>query len=136
MMANTLTSIILVMLFCGSAVGSRTKLVSDKDWVLDSDEGICKLMVEIQGYACEEHMVTSLHSLTVPFLKFLSLFHLWIDSMRWVYQVTTQDGYILSMQRIPMGRSGEASSERAPVLLQHGLLMVSSFHLENRKVLK
>ncbi|KAJ9686567.1 hypothetical protein PVL29_015445 [Vitis rotundifolia] len=92
-MANALTSIILVMLFCRSAVGLRTRLFSNKDWVLDADEGICKLMVETQGYACEEH------------------------------KVTTQDGYILSVQRIPVGRSGEASAERAPVLLQHGLLM-------------
>ncbi|RVX08629.1 hypothetical protein CK203_014020, partial [Vitis vinifera] len=72
----------------------RTRLFSNKDWVLDADEGICKLMVETQGYACEEH----------------------------------KDGYILSVQRIPMGQSGEASAERAPVLLQHGaLLMVSNF---------
>ncbi|CAN6708037.1 unnamed protein product [Malus baccata var. baccata] len=37
--------------------------------------------------------------------------------------VTTQDGYILSMQRIPAGKSGEATGNGVPVLLQHGLLM-------------
>lgn len=42
------------------------------------------------------------------------------------FQVTTKDGYILSMQRIPGGRSGEKAGSRVPVLLQHGLLMVSS----------
>lgn len=70
-MANTLTPIILVMLFCGSAVCSRTKLFSEKDWVLDEDEGICKLMVEAQGYACEEHLVISVYS----FSDLLVLFH-------------------------------------------------------------
>ncbi|XP_018840772.1 triacylglycerol lipase 2-like [Juglans regia] len=38
-------------------------------------------------------------------------------------RVTTQDGYILSMQRIPEGQSGKTSGNRPPVLLQHGLLM-------------
>ncbi|KAI3930466.1 hypothetical protein MKW92_019306 [Papaver armeniacum] len=52
-----------------------------------------KLRVEIFGYACEERTVT------------------------------TQDGYILSMQRIPVGKSGETSGVRPPVLLQHGVLM-------------
>ncbi|KAL5794188.1 hypothetical protein ACOSP7_002782 [Xanthoceras sorbifolium] len=55
-------------------------------------DGICMTLVKTQGYACEEHTVT------------------------------TQDGYILSMQRIPVGRSGGAPGKRPPVLLQHGLL--------------
>lgn len=42
------------------------------------------------------------------------------------FQVTTQDGYILNVQRIPVGRSSEVSDDRVPVLLQHGLLMVSN----------
>lgn len=37
--------------------------------------------------------------------------------------MTTQDGYILSMQNIPQGRSGGSAENRPPVLLQHGLLM-------------
>uniref|UniRef100_M1DB78 Triacylglycerol lipase 2 n=1 Tax=Solanum tuberosum TaxID=4113 RepID=M1DB78_SOLTU len=49
-------------------------------------------MVETQGYGCEEH------------------------------KVTTDDGYILSLQRIPKGISGKAATN-PPVLLQHGLLM-------------
>ncbi|KAK1369864.1 hypothetical protein POM88_035956 [Heracleum sosnowskyi] len=39
------------------------------------------------------------------------------------FQVTTQDGYILSMQHIPNGRSGGSTGSKPPVLLQHGLLM-------------
>ncbi|GFZ09854.1 hypothetical protein Acr_21g0004530 [Actinidia rufa] len=44
--------------------------------------------------------------------------------------VTTKDGYILSMQRMPMGRSGE-KSDKPPVLLQHGILIDASSWLLN-----
>lgn len=41
-------------------------------------------------------------------------------------QVTTEDGYILSLQRIPTGRSGggKKTGAKQPVLLQHGLMSV------------
>lgn len=44
-------------------------------------------------------------------------------------QVTTEDGYILSIHRIPEGRA-EASDHNAmtgkqPVIIQHGVLVVS-----------
>jgi hypothetical protein len=39
-------------------------------------------------------------------------------------QVTTEDGYILSLQRIPVGRSGK-NATKPPVLLHHGLFCVS-----------
>lgn len=42
------------------------------------------------------------------------------------FQVTTKDGYILNMQRIPEGRVAIANGEKKqPVLLQHGLMTVS-----------
>ena len=43
-------------------------------------------------------------------------------------QVTTADGYILSLKRIPRGRGGGGGGARAgqPVLLQHGVLVVRS----------
>ncbi|KAG8048041.1 hypothetical protein GUJ93_ZPchr0008g12127 [Zizania palustris] len=60
--------------------------------------GACALAVAPLGYACEEH------------------------------EVTTADGYILGLQRIPMGRGGAAAGgwgggARQPVLLQHGVLV-------------
>uniref|UniRef100_A0A2N9EBW7 Lipase n=1 Tax=Fagus sylvatica TaxID=28930 RepID=A0A2N9EBW7_FAGSY len=58
----------------------------------NSYDGICKTMVETKGYVCEEH------------------------------QVTTKDGYILGMQRIPVGRSNNTAN-RPPVFLQHGIFM-------------
>ncbi|KAK8476495.1 hypothetical protein V6N13_112553 [Hibiscus sabdariffa] len=100
-----ITLIILPVLFCGSAAGNRKALYSVKAqddgtemaaMAPSSGEGICKSMVETHGYECEEHAVT------------------------------TKDGYILGMQRIPVGRSGGgAPGTRPPVLLQHGLLMDS-----------
>ncbi|KAK6919295.1 Serine aminopeptidase, S33 [Dillenia turbinata] len=59
---------------------------------LNATDGICATMVQTQGYLCHEH------------------------------KVTTEDGYILSMQRMPMSRSGRAANQ-PPVLLQHGLMM-------------
>ncbi|KAK7306903.1 hypothetical protein VNO77_44864 [Canavalia gladiata] len=55
-------------------------------------DGMCKTMAETQGYACEEH------------------------------KVTTEDGYILGLQRMPVGRFGK-KADKPPVLLQHGLFM-------------
>ncbi|KAK4492823.1 hypothetical protein RD792_000148 [Penstemon davidsonii] len=60
---------------------------------LAADDGICSAMVETYNYPCQEH------------------------------QVTTRDGYILSLQNIPFGQSGKGPGERPPVLLQHGVLM-------------
>ncbi|XP_031262218.1 triacylglycerol lipase 2-like [Pistacia vera] len=99
-MANScLFSIIVFVLVCGSVVGTRTNVFSaeshDDKTALETaaTDGICASMVETQNYACEEHTVT------------------------------TEDGYILSMQRIPSGRSGRTPGNKPPVLLQHGLLM-------------
>jgi len=43
------------------------------------------------------------------------------------FQVKTQDGFILNMQRIPEGRAGGGDTKRQPVLIQHGVLVVSAF---------
>ncbi|KAF3443385.1 hypothetical protein FNV43_RR13067 [Rhamnella rubrinervis] len=79
--------------------GAGAKLLSAPGWDGVSSleptgsDGICAALVNRQGYICEEHTVT------------------------------TKDGYILSIQRILVGRSGETAGSRVPVLLQHGLLM-------------
>ncbi|VVA17518.1 PREDICTED: triacylglycerol lipase [Prunus dulcis] len=98
-MENPPTILLVLALLCVSVVAAtRTKLqsINNLDVV-----GICKSMVETQGYTCQEH------------------------------QVTTADGYILGLQRIPKGRSGNEIADRRPVLLQHGLLMDASAWLLN-----
>ncbi|EEF50924.1 triacylglycerol lipase 2 precursor [Ricinus communis] len=56
--------------------------------------GICASSVTIHGYKCQE------------------------------IEVTTKDGYILSLQRIPEGRAGGGgNTKRQPVIIQHGVLV-------------
>ncbi|MED6159469.1 hypothetical protein PIB30_042597 [Stylosanthes scabra] len=62
--------------------------------------GYCKVMIQTQGYPCEEH------------------------------KVTTKDGYILGMQRIPTGRSRKPA-HKPPVFLQHGVFVDSFILLFN-----
>lgn len=45
------------------------------------------------------------------------------------FQVTTQDGYILSLQRIPEGRVGGGENKRPAVLIQHGVLVVIELYI-------
>ncbi|RYR00134.1 hypothetical protein Ahy_B07g088218 isoform A [Arachis hypogaea] len=92
--------IILVILFWGSAIAGGRRLYPLRTQSSDitalpsfSTEGICSSLVKTQGYACEEHLVT------------------------------TVDGYVLSVPRIPVGRSRGPRGNRPPVLLQHGLFM-------------
>ncbi|CAI9265050.1 unnamed protein product [Lactuca saligna] len=96
-MAYTITTKIIVFLYLTSiseairnvnSINSRDELSSSPI----NQVGICSLLIETQGYTCEEH------------------------------KVTTKDGYILSMQRIPTGQGGK-KSDKPPVLLQHGVLM-------------
>ncbi|PRQ22773.1 putative triacylglycerol lipase [Rosa chinensis] len=70
---------------------------------LDIHNSICKTLVETRGYICQEH------------------------------HVTTEDGYILGLLRIPHGRSGSKSTrdQKPPVLLQHGLLADAASWLLN-----
>ncbi|XP_004489603.1 triacylglycerol lipase 2-like [Cicer arietinum] len=60
-----------------------------------SVNGLCATSVIIRGYKCQE------------------------------FEVTTPDGYILSIQRIPEGRYGVGSNvtKKEPVLIQHGVLV-------------
>ncbi|KAL6960438.1 sterol esterase [Sarracenia purpurea var. burkii] len=60
--------------------------------VAPPSDGICATAVVIHGYKCQE------------------------------FEVITDDGYILSMQRIPQGRAGGNVNNKQPVLLQHGIL--------------
>lgn len=74
---------------------SRTS-ISRKNVVVDpSAEGLCASMVIGHGYKCQE------------------------------LEVTTKDGYILSLQRIPEGRgeNGGVSTKKQPVIIQHGVLV-------------
>lgn len=76
--ANGLMSIIVLVLFCGSAVGLRPKLFSAKGHKAAlapaaSDDGICASVVEAQNYVCEEHKVTYPKFITIT--KFLRLRH-------------------------------------------------------------
>ncbi|CAK7349050.1 unnamed protein product [Dovyalis caffra] len=100
-MDKALASQILAILSCllATAAAARTKLyaINSQDGSsvasLNANDGICKSVVEPQGYACQEH------------------------------KVTTKDGYILSIQRMPARQSGKAEADKPPVLLQHGLMM-------------
>ncbi|PNY04283.1 triacylglycerol lipase 2-like protein [Trifolium pratense] len=93
-MAKISLSITLMILFCSLTLASRTKISSLNTITAlapSSNDGVCSSLVKTQGYACEEHLVT------------------------------TQDGYVLNMQRIlPRGRRNGNS---VPVVLQHGLFM-------------
>ncbi|CAJ1958137.1 unnamed protein product [Sphenostylis stenocarpa] len=94
-MANSVVNLLSIVLLCITAAQGRKTLHISHKWltsypVINGIDGICKTMVETQGYTCEEH------------------------------QVTTEDGYILSLQRMPVGRSGKKAN-KPPVLLQHGI---------------
>ncbi|RWR74553.1 triacylglycerol lipase 2 [Cinnamomum micranthum f. kanehirae] len=99
---------------CGLAYGSRRSdlfMSHAGDMVHDLPDplllGMCESFVNPQGYPCKE------------------------------YQVTTEDGYILSMQNIPGGRfvKGSKGGKRQPVLLQHGLQMFRSGPFGNKNSL-
>ncbi|KAF5457379.1 hypothetical protein F2P56_021483 [Juglans regia] len=74
---------------------SRGFFAPSKGVVIPPVAGICAASVIVHGYKCQEH------------------------------EVTTQDGYILSLQRIPEGRvvRNDAGNKRQPVLIQHGVLV-------------
>ncbi|XP_031394027.1 triacylglycerol lipase 2-like [Punica granatum] len=100
-MAHNLINFTAAVLLCVgvcSAAEARTRSYSVSNGIgrslvsESSSDSICNSMVQPQGYVCQEH------------------------------KVTTEDGYILTMQRIPVSRSSKRA-DKPPVLLQHGLMM-------------
>lgn len=96
---------------------------------------MCKSEAEAYGYPCEDHKVLELlwmYSLT----SFSHSNLCFRDKMRPscevcslnLWQVTTEDGYILSLKRIPHGHDTDNSTgdekTRQPILLFHGLFVV------------
>ncbi|WVZ20172.1 hypothetical protein V8G54_007494 [Vigna mungo] len=118
-MANVVVSLFSLLLCMAAGAQGRKTLRLGHQWltsypVIDDDvDGICKTMVETQGYTCEEHKVYTCYR-----------------SVESTWQVTTQDGYILSLQRMPAGRSGK-KADKPPVLLQHGIFSDASTWLVN-----
>ena len=78
-MANTLTTLIFVILLGISADGLRKVpySINSRDGTslssLVGDDGICKTMVETQGYVCEEHTVYRIHHLYTIHTEFCFL---------------------------------------------------------------
>ncbi|KAG8384959.1 hypothetical protein BUALT_Bualt04G0172400 [Buddleja alternifolia] len=85
-----------LLLLLHQAFGSSRGLFLPKEYAGNGappPAGICAAVVTIYGYKCQE------------------------------FEVKTDDGYILSVQRIPEGRAGGGGPNRPPVLLQHGILV-------------
>ncbi|KAK7306664.1 hypothetical protein VNO77_44616 [Canavalia gladiata] len=88
-MTNTIVGLFLIALLCITVAQGRKTLHPNNDWPTSSvviNDGVCKTMVETQGYTCEEH------------------------------EVITKDGYILSLQRIPTGRFGKKANKQPVLL--------------------
>ncbi|KAJ8749380.1 hypothetical protein K2173_018870 [Erythroxylum novogranatense] len=90
-----LTLLYALLIFWGLADGIRAELFTPKihSGKVGQEDSHGICKSMIEAYVCEEHLVT------------------------------TQDGYVLSLQHIPVGISGVKSGAGPPVLLQHGLLM-------------
>ncbi|CAN4076107.1 unnamed protein product [Withania somnifera] len=101
----TLVVIILVLepnRVLGSSRGRHFGLISYGDKGADTTAGMCASTIAIHGYKCQE------------------------------FEVKTDDGYILSVQRITEGRVGGDRQNRPPVLLQHGVLVDGATWLLNQ----
>lgn len=126
-MANTVLSLFSIVLLWMITAEGRKTLHLNNEWLtfspfINDIDGVCKTMVETQGYTCEEHEVHITKYLVAStchwfWSHFRELFFCWS-------QVTTEDGYILSMQRILAGQSSQ-KADKPPVLLQHGIFCVS-----------
>ncbi|OEL20306.1 Triacylglycerol lipase 2 [Dichanthelium oligosanthes] len=94
--SGAVASLTILLCLGAAAVLAAARPAPDEPRLAAAANGTCQSRVEPFGYKCEEHTVT------------------------------TVDGYILSLQRIPGGRGGSGQSSagnKIPVLLQHGLLM-------------
>ncbi|KAK7339325.1 hypothetical protein VNO77_19985 [Canavalia gladiata] len=104
-MANAIVGWFLMAMLCITTIQGRTTHHSNNGWSTSSSiisDGVCKTRVETQGYTCEEH------------------------------EVTTEDGYILSLQRIPVQRFSK-KAHKQPVLLYHGITQDALTWLLNSK---
>ncbi|RHN50612.1 putative triacylglycerol lipase [Medicago truncatula] len=89
-----LTLCIFVLANCNHQVQASSRAFSGKESKISPGNGLCASWVTIHGYKCQE------------------------------LEVTTKDGYILSIQRIPEGRSevkNNVTKKKEPVIVQHGV---------------
>jgi lysosomal acid lipase/cholesteryl ester hydrolase len=59
-MASRVISLLSILLLCITIAQGRKTLYTSNDFSassLNTNDGICKTMVETQGYTCEEHKV-------------------------------------------------------------------------------
>lgn len=112
----------LAIFLSHQALGSSRPFLPQED-AASPPGGMCSAAITIHGYKCQEFEVRS-SKFAFSFSNFLGSYDTERNGV--VFQVTTDDGYILSVQRIPEGRrSGGGGQKRPPVLLQHGVLVVS-----------
>jgi lysosomal acid lipase/cholesteryl ester hydrolase len=60
MASSRVISLLSILLFCITIAQGRKTLYTSNDFSassLNTNDGICKTMVETQGYTCEEHKV-------------------------------------------------------------------------------
>lgn len=65
LMFNTAVSLFSIVLLCITAAQGRKTLHLNNEWLtsfpdINDIDGICKTLVETQGYSCEEHQVHTL----------------------------------------------------------------------------
>ncbi|KAK1404374.1 Lipase [Heracleum sosnowskyi] len=98
-MLSSLTAILAILILAHpyhalASVGRRlARTTSVAAANTEPAAGICSAAEIMHGYKCQE------------------------------YDVTTADGYILSLQRFPEGKNGGGGINKQPVLLQHGILV-------------
>ncbi|KEH15743.1 alpha/beta hydrolase family protein [Medicago truncatula] len=92
----TLTFCVIILTTCNHQAHASSRVFLNKKNDKSPIQGLCASSVTIHGFKCEEH------------------------------EVITKDGYILSIQRIPEGRSEAKSNvtkKKEPVIVQHGVFV-------------